>query len=52
MQAPYTEVEESAYLELLAQMPNVDWGVLQQYEKQDTTTSAKELACVAGYCEI
>lgn len=52
MQAPYTEVDEAAYLELLAKMPNVDWAVLQKYEKTDSTNSTKELACTAGVCEI
>ena len=51
-QAPYTECSEQEYNELTARMPNVAWSELREFEKEDTTTSAKELACTAGVCEI
>lgn len=51
-QAPYTECSEQEYNELAARMPEVVWSKLQEFEKEDTTTSAKELACTAGVCEI
>jgi len=31
---------------------NIDWTQLKNYEKEDTTTNSKELACSAGGCEI
>lgn len=52
-QAPYQECTKEEYEALVAKMPqNVDWNILQQYEKEDTTTSAQELACTAGGCDI
>lgn len=51
-QAPYTECSEAEYEALRAKMPSFDWSGLQQFEKEDTTTSTKELACSAGACEI
>lgn len=51
-QPPYGEIDEKAYEELLARMPDADWADLKKFEKQDTTTSAKEYACSSGHCEI
>ena len=52
-QAPYQEVNESTYKEWLAKTPrNINWMDLTNYEKEDNTTSSKELACTAGACEI
>lgn len=52
-QAPYEAITEEEYLELLAEMPtSIDWDLLRELEKDDQTESAKELACVAGACEI
>ena len=31
---------------------SIDWSLLPQYEKEDMTENTKELACVAGACEI
>tara|TARA_A100000172_G_scaffold54118_1_gene34396 strand:- start:492 stop:611 length:120 start_codon:yes stop_codon:yes gene_type:complete len=33
-------------------MPDIDWNLLTSYEKDDTTSGAKELACTAGACEV
>jgi ribonucleoside-diphosphate reductase alpha chain len=34
-------------------MPNgVNWKLLQNFEKEDTTSGSKELACSAGVCEV
>ena len=30
----------------------IDWSRLQEFEKEDTTTGSKELACAAGVCEM
>jgi ribonucleoside-diphosphate reductase alpha chain len=51
-QAPYEEIDEVKYNELLA-LQNVDINWVEFMEETDTTTSAKELACSAsGGCEI
>lgn len=51
-QAPYTECTEAEYEELAAQMPTFDWDALTLFELDDSTVNTKELACVAGVCEI
>jgi ribonucleoside-diphosphate reductase alpha chain len=51
-QAPYTEITEAEYLKLKGQLPVIDWSRLPEYEKEDMTTSAKEIACSAGQCEL
>ena len=52
-QAPYQECSKEEYEAMLDKMPGrIYWHVLQQYELEDSTTSARELACVAGACEI
>jgi ribonucleoside-triphosphate reductase len=54
-QAPYQECTKKEYEELLNKVPkNVDWTMLQYWEKSDTTTGTQELACSAsgGGCEI
>lgn len=51
-QAPYTECSAEEYEALVAKMPTVDWSKLQEFEKEDSTTGTKELACTAGACEI
>lgn len=52
-QAPYQDCSKEEYEALLAKMPkNVDWSNLHIYEKEDTTTSTRELACVSGSCEV
>jgi len=30
----------------------IDWSRLIDFEKEDTTTGSKELACFAGVCEV
>lgn len=50
--APYEEITEERYNELLAKFPDIDFSQIFVYEKQDETENAKELACVAGVCEI
>ena len=52
-QAPYQEVGQSEYETLLSVMPaKIDWTRLQDYEKEDMTTSSQTFACVGGSCEI
>jgi ribonucleoside-diphosphate reductase alpha chain len=49
-QAPYEEIDEEKFNELVAEMPEVDWDSFA--EDEDNTTATKELACTAGACEI
>ena len=52
-QAPYQDCTREQYQTLCSKMPqDVDWSKLHIYEKEDTTTSTQELACVAGSCEL
>lgn len=51
-QAPYQEISETEYLKLAAEFPVLDWDRLPEFETEDMTTSAKELACSAGVCEF
>lgn len=50
-QAPYQEITEQEYNNLVDKMPfEVDWTLLK--EEQDLTTGSQDLACLAGVCEI
>lgn len=52
-QAPYQDCTKEEYDALVKEMPeDVDWSLLQHYEKTDATTGTQELACVAGSCEL
>jgi ribonucleoside-diphosphate reductase alpha chain len=52
-QAPYQDIDEKEYKKFLTKMPSsVDWSLLQEFEKEDTTSGGRELACTAGVCEI
>jgi hypothetical protein len=50
--APYEEISEERYREMAKSFPEIDFSRLVQYEESDRTQGAKELACVAGACEI
>lgn len=49
-QAPYIPISEEQYKELVQTMPTIPWD--EFLEDEDNVERAKELACVAGYCEI
>ena len=52
-QAPYQDIDEDKYNDLTKAMPRaIDWSKLQDFEKEDTTSGSKELACTAGVCEV
>jgi len=50
--APYEEISEKRYNELMEEMPDIDFAQIIVYEKEDHTTGSKELSCVAGTCEV
>ena len=52
-QAPYQDCTEDEYDAMVSKMPkSIDWSWLQDYEKEDTTTGGRELACTADACEV
>ena len=52
-QAPYQDCTVEEYGAMLEQMPKkVNWDLLREFEKEDTTSGGRELACTAGVCEI
>ena len=52
-QAPYQDIDAEQYIEFQKKMPKkVDWTKLSDFEKEDTTSGGRELACTAGVCEI
>jgi ribonucleoside-triphosphate reductase (thioredoxin) len=50
--APYEEISKDEYEQRAKNFPVVDYAKLMQYERVDETELKKELACVAGACEI
>ena len=52
-QAVYQDIDKETYEDLLTKMPkNVNWDKLREFEKEDTTSGGRELACTAGVCEV
>jgi len=52
-QAPYQDITKEEYTELFSKMPmSIDWSKLADYEKEDTTSGGRELACTADACEV
>ena len=52
-QAPYQEVGQREYEDLLAVMPaKIDWSKLSDYEKEDTSKGTQTFACTGSSCEI
>lgn len=50
--APYEAIDEKKYNELAARLAHIDYSKIITYEKTDELDVKKELACVAGVCEI
>lgn len=52
-QAPYQDCTKEEYEALLAKMPkNVEWSMLQNYEKEDQTVGNQTFACSGDKCEV
>lgn len=54
VQAPYEETDEAELIKIEAAMPkSIDWSRLPSFGDGDEfVTATKELACVAGVCEV
>ena len=50
--APYEEITEAKYNELIRPLEKIDFGKITAYEKTDETAARQELACAGGVCEI
>ena len=50
--APYEPISEKQYNDLVKRFAHIDYSKILTYEKRDETELKKELACVAGVCEI
>ena len=50
--APYEPIDEKRYNELAKRLEHIDYSKIITYEKTDELDIKKELACVAGVCEI
>lgn len=52
-QAPYQEIDEEEYKDLMSKMPSgVDWGRVGEFEDRDNTIGGQTLACSGGVCEV
>jgi hypothetical protein len=50
--APYEELSEEEYLDMVQDFPEVDFTKLSDYEKTDMGEGSNEIACTGGICEI
>lgn len=50
--APYEEIDQATYEEAMGKMPEIDFGLLSVYEKEDRGEGSRELACTGGACEL
>lgn len=50
--APYETITKEKYEEIKSKMKNFDFSKIFTYEKEDETEIKRELACVAGLCEV
>ncbi|MDE2188356.1 MAG: ribonucleoside-triphosphate reductase, partial [Patescibacteria group bacterium] len=50
--APYETITKERYEELAKRLEHIDYSKIISYEKSDELDVKKELACVAGVCEI
>ncbi|HEU5114810.1 MAG TPA: ATP cone domain-containing protein [Candidatus Paceibacterota bacterium] len=50
--APYESITKEKYEELAQKLAHIDYSKIIAYEKTDEIDVKKELACVAGVCEI
>ena len=52
-QAPYQDCTKEQYMTMLKETPSeINFSKLTVYEKEDTTSGSRELACTADACEV
>jgi ribonucleoside-triphosphate reductase (thioredoxin) len=51
-QAPYEEIDATTFSKLSKVFPRFNYDALSQFEAEDSTTGAQQLACGAGGCEL
>lgn len=51
-QAPYEEITAEEFARRAEGFPTLDFSRLPEFEAEDYTTAAQELACVGGQCDI
>jgi ribonucleoside-triphosphate reductase len=51
-QLPYEDIDAETYEKLAAEFPEIDYSKLSQFELDDNTTGAQQLACSGSSCEI
>lgn len=51
-QAPYEELTEANYKEVLKNMPIIDYSALSDFEQEDNTSGSKSYACSGDSCEV
>jgi len=51
-QAPYQDITEEQYNEMLSNMPEINWSMLSTYELEDMTEGSQTLACTGNNCEL
>lgn len=51
-QMPYQKITKEEYESLSSNFPQIDFSKLWEYEEEDFTKAAQELACVSGQCDI
>jgi len=50
--APYEDITEAQYNQLLAAFPEIDYSKLTQYEDDDNTEGSKSYACTGDKCDL
>lgn len=50
--APYEEIDEATYRDMVSRFPTIAYDALPLYEGTDLGQGAQELACMGGGCEI
>jgi ribonucleoside-triphosphate reductase (thioredoxin) len=51
-QAPYQDIDQATYENKVEAFPAIDWEMFNAFEVDDSTVNHRELACIAGHCEI
>jgi len=50
--APYEDIDADTYRKMMKEFPEVNFGLLGEYEMEDNTEGGKEYACGGGACDI